>query len=71
VIRKRASKLANDNIFYLSIVFGDEIPIAQFRIDMLEAVDGIPNDLEERFVFSRSDTCQIVIKIIERKWKVI
>lgn len=38
-------KFADDNILYLAIVFSDEIPITQLLVDLLEAVDGTPKNL--------------------------
>lgn len=50
VIWKCAFEFANDNALYLSVVFGDEVPIAQFLVGMFEAIDGISENLKD-FVF--------------------
>lgn len=41
-----AFEFADDNILYLSVVLGDEIPISQFLVDMFETVDGISENLK-------------------------
>lgn len=49
VARECLFKFADDNILYLAIVLGDEIPITQFFVDLLEVVDGIPKNLNQTF----------------------
>lgn len=60
MIWKCSFESADYYILYLSVVLGDEVPIAQFLFDMFETVDGISQNLKQYLIFNTS------YKIIER-----